>query len=378
MIMKAGLYIHIPFCIKKCSYCDFSSIQLSTIVNKYFEALEKEIKLDSVFLDNYEIDTVFIGGGTPSAVDSRLIVNLLGLVRKKFMILPSAEITMEVNPGTIDQGKIEDYRRSGVNRISLGIQSFDERLLKAIGRVHSARDAVDAVRLLQDSGFDNLNGDFMFGLPGQSLDGFLSDMDRASRLGLKHISIYGLIIEPGTLMDIWFRKGLLELPSEDLERKMYHKGIEILKNNGYSQYEISNFSIKGWECKHNIGYWRLKPYLGLGLSAHSNIGSKRFWNTDSFDSYFRSIDSGEAPIAGEEILDPMTRAAEYMILGIRMNDGIAFENFFKEFGFRAEDQFKSAIQKHVEGGLLKATALKMQLTDKGRDLSNFVEVDFLP
>jgi len=375
---NAGIYIHIPFCVSKCSYCDFASVPLNGTVGKYVLALQKELEMRAHYLRDYNIDTIFIGGGTPSAIESVHIGNILKTVYGCFAVAKDAEITIEVNPGTVDKYKAESFNSFGINRISMGIQSFDDRLLSCLGRIHTGEDAINTVKVLKEAGFNNINGDFIFGQPGQTLESFLCDLRTASELSLSHISMYGLIIEDGTLMKKWLDEGTLELPDEDLEREMYHQGIKQLSEGKYHQYEISNLSKKGMECRHNIGYWRLKPYIGAGLSAHSSIGSKRFWNTSSFTEYFRKIEGCEMPVEDEENLDPETRASEYIILGLRMNEGIDFADFENRFGFDAKKRFGTVIEKHRREGLLTKSNTHLRLTKRGMDLSNIVEVDFLP
>lgn len=375
---NAGIYIHIPFCLSKCSYCDFTSVPLNDTVGRYVSSLLKELQIKAHILRDYNIDTIFIGGGTPSAIESEHIGNIIKTVYDCFAVAKNAEITIEVNPGTVDKYKAESYNYLGINRISMGIQSFDDRLLGCLGRAHTGENAINTVKILKDSGFNNINGDFIFGQPGQTLESFLNDLKTASELGLSHISMYGLIIEDGTLMKKWLDEGFVKLPDEDLEREMYHQGIRLLSMEKYHQYEISNLSMEGMECRHNIGYWRLKPYIGAGLSAHSNIGSKRFWNTSSFAEYFKKIEGCEMPVEDEENLDSETRASEYIILGLRMNEGIDYVEFENRFGFDAKKRFGAVIDKHRRGGLLTKSNTHLRLTKKGMDLSNIVEIDFLP
>lgn len=375
---NAGIYIHIPFCISKCSYCDFASVPLNDTVERYIYFLMKELEMKAHLLKDHNIDTIFIGGGTPSAIGSEYIGNILRTVNHRFSVAKDAEITLEVNPGTMDENKAESYRSFGINRISMGIQSFDDSLLSGLGRIHKGEDAINTLMILRAAGFNNINGDFIFGQPDQTLESFLNDLSIAAEIGLSHISMYGLIVEDGTLMKKWLEDGKVKLPEEDLEREMYHQGIKQLSMGRYHQYEISNLSIDGMECRHNIGYWRLKPYVGAGLSAHSNIGSKRFWNTSSFAEYFKKIEMSEAPMGGEENLDPETRASEYIILGLRMNEGVDYLEFENRFGFDARKRFKAVIDKHKNEGLLTESKTHLRLTQRGMDLSNIVEVDFLP
>lgn len=378
LMVNAGIYIHIPFCISKCSYCDFASVPLNDTVGIYISFLLRELEMRAHLLNDHNVDTIFIGGGTPSAIESEHIGNILKTINSRFSVARGAEITLEVNPGTLDEHKAESYKSFGINRISMGIQSFDDRLLRVLGRIHTGEDAINTLMILKAAGFNNINGDFIFGQPNQTLESFLHDLKTASELGLSHISMYGLIVEDGTLMRKWLDGGIVKLPEEDVEREMYHQGIKQLSMEKYHQYEISNLSKEGMECRHNIGYWRLKPYIGAGLSAHSNIGSKRFWNTSSFTEYFGKIEKCETPEEDEEDLDPETRVSEYIILGLRMNEGVNFVEFKNRFGFDARIKFKTVIDKHKNGGLLSESQTHLKLTQRGMDLSNIVEVDFLP
>lgn len=375
---NAGLYIHIPFCISKCSYCDFASVPLNDTVTKYISFLLKELEMKANILEDNNIDTIFIGGGTPSAIETIHIGNILSVVNKTFAVAKDAEVTIEINPGTLDEFKASAYKSFGINRISMGIQSFDDSLLSGLGRIHKGEDAINTIKILRAAGFNNINGDFIFGQPDQTLESFLNDLRIASEIGLTHISMYGLIVEDGTLMKKWLDDGKVKLPDEELEREMYHQGIRQLLMDNYSQYEISNFSIKGMECRHNIGYWRLKPYIGAGLAAHSCIDSKRFWNTSNFIKYFEKLGRDEDPLEGEESLDPEMRASEYIILGLRMNEGVDLVQFENKFGFDAKKRFNNVIDKHVKGGLLTDSNTNLRLTQRGMDLSNIVEIDFLP
>ncbi len=372
---KMGIYVHIPFCISKCSYCDFASVPLNDTVERYFNALIKEITLRGKELKRLEVDTVFIGGGTPSSVDNLFIAEVMDALRSAFNISYDAEISMEANPGTLTAGKAKSYFKTGINRISLGIQSFDDDLLKSIGRIHTAAQAEEAIYLLREAGFENISGDFMLGLPGQTKESYLNDLDHGCNLGLSHISAYSLILEEGTLLTAQYDKGLISLPGEDEERSMYHEGVDLLKRRGLIQYEISNFATTEKTCAHNIGYWKLKPYIGIGLSAHSCLPGLRFWNTSEFDKYFEMIEKDKFPIDGEERINETMRASEFLILGIRMNEGINLQEFYEEFGYRFEDKYEEVINKHVTGGLLEKTQDYIRLTRRGFDLSNVVEVD---
>jgi len=376
---KIGLYIHIPFCEKKCHYCDFTSVKGDNrLINNYVDALIKEIHLYSSYSKDYIVDTIFIGGGTPSAIKGDHIKSIMSNIFNIFQIHEDCEISIEVNPGTMDNEKMNLYKEAGINRVSLGIQSMNDGLLRLLGRIHKRDDVVETVRIIKSVGISNINGDIMFGLPYQSVDEFLNTLREVIDLNLSHISMYGLIIEEGTLMNHWYKRGLISIPNEDDERSMYHKGIKYMKDYGFYQYEISNFAKENLECKHNIGYWKLKPYIGFGISAHSNIHGRRYWNHSVFKDYFKSIDGNELPISDGEEIDEKTKIAEYLILGLRMNNGVMKDEFFDIFGFKVDELFHSQIEKNTKLGLLVNLEDRIHLTERGRDISNQVEIDFLP
>ncbi|MDY0234644.1 MAG: radical SAM family heme chaperone HemW [Gudongella sp.] len=373
-----GLYIHIPFCESKCFYCDFTSIPTnSNLVEKYFNYLLKELSMVSYKAKDYLVDTIFIGGGTPSILDGTKIETLLDNIRKEFKLSNNPEITIEVNPGTMDINKAKSFKRAGINRISMGIQSMNNNSLKSIGRIHDKDQVIKTVRICKDCGFDNVSGDLIFGLPNEKSGDFKRTLQEIIELNLSHISMYGLCLEKGTRMYSWYKKGLLDLPDESEEREMYHLGIDYLREHDYLQYEISNFAKKGYESRHNIGYWELKPYIGIGLSSHSNIDDIRYWNGKNFREYFEKLDKEMLPIEGQEFIDNNLKEVEYLILGIRMNKGISKLDYRNKFGFELMEKHNKAITKHIDSGLLVDTSESIQLTRRGMDLSNLVEIDFL-
>ena len=373
-----GLYIHIPFCERKCFYCDFTSIPTNnSLVEKYFDYLLKELSMASLKVKDYVVDTIFIGGGTPSILDGIKIEVLFANIRKKYALSNNPEVTIEVNPGTLDTDKTESYKRAGINRISIGIQSMNNNSLLSIGRIHNKQQVIETIKICKDLGFHNISGDLIFGLPNERIEDFKSTLQEIIKLNLSHISMYGLILEKGTKMYYWYKKGLLHLPDESEEREMYHLGIDYLEEHGYLQYEISNFARKGFKSKHNIGYWELKPYIGIGLASHSNIDSIRYWNEKNFKEYFRKLDVNLLPIEGSELIDKTLKESEYLILGIRMNKGISKIDYKDKFGVELMCKHKEAITKHIDNGLLSDTLDNIQLTRRGMDLSNLVEIDFL-
>lgn len=374
-----GLYIHIPFCEKKCYYCDFLSFtNKDHMIDQYIDYLIKEIDLYKERLEDYHIRTIFIGGGTPSLIDPRLVKKLMDHIFKKFSISSDLEATIEINPGSLTEEKARIYRAAGINRASLGLQSLNDDLLKSIGRIHGARDFFTSYDILKRAGFSNINVDMIFGLPDQTLEDVVVDLKTIIELDIKHISYYGLIIEPGTPMARWYEEGRLKLVDEDEERKIYHTIVESLKNKDYIHYEISNFAKTGYECEHNKIYWKIRPYIGLGLNSHSNLRARRYWNYSNFKDYFAALDQADLPVEDEEIIDKQMEMAEYCIFGIRYIDGINKEEFKKRFNMDLDQLYGQVIRKHIKNGLLEEDNGHIKLSKKGIDLANLVELDFLP
>ncbi len=374
-----ALYVHIPFCLKKCNYCDFISFPNKfDYVEKYTDALVKEIRLYSSVGKKFKLNTVFIGGGTPSSINSIYIEKIMDGIYKYFDTNELKEVTIETNPKTLDKEKLVRYRESGINRISMGVQTLNDNLLKILGRIHNTEDFYKNYDLVRNLGFNNVNLDLMFGLPFQTLEDVIYTLKEVIKLEPTHLSFYGLIVEKGTKFYDLNNRGKLNLPDEDLERAMYHKGMEYLVSNGYEHYEISNFAKKGYECKHNLFYWELKPYIGLGIGAHSNIFGKRYWNFAYIKEYISSLDNGSFPVSGEEVIDKDMEMAEYCILGLRLIRGIDKKNFLGRFGIDIKEIYGKIIERHVKGGLLYENENRIYLTKRGLDLSNIVEVDFLP
>jgi len=374
-----GLYIHIPFCNKKCYYCDFLSFSNKDHkVEEYINALILELSLYIDKLKDYKIRTIFIGGGTPSLIDPRYVERLLQFIYKNFNANDIEEVTIEVNPGTLTSYKAQIYKRIGVNRVSIGLQSFNDQILKSIGRTHSVDDFYESYEILQKVGFDNINIDMIFGLPNQDIDNIRYDLRRISQLDIKHLSYYSLIIEPNTPMYKWYEEDKLVLPNEVEERQMYYTILDELKKYGYKHYEISNFAQENYECQHNNIYWQVNPYLGVGIGSHSNLEGKRFWNINKLDRYIEKIENYTLALAGEEIINKNMEIAEYCILGIRFVEGISLSKFKERFGIHINNIYKNVIQKNMAKGLLYNKGDYIRLTPKGLDLANQVEVDFLP
>lgn len=374
-----GLYIHIPFCERKCFYCDFVSFpRQENNISTYINNVIKEISLYKDKLQDLHLDTIFIGGGTPSSIDSKYIKQIMDHIYNTFSTELLKEVTIEVNPGMLDKEKARVYKEIGINRISLGLQSLNDNLLKSIGRIHTSKEFLESLEILRNEGFNNINVDLMFGLPQQTKEDLEMTISKVMDLDIEHISLYGLIIEEGTLLNNWYKKGILELPGEDLERYMYHNSIDLLRSRGYHQYEISNFSKTGNECLHNITYWKVKPYLGIGLSSHSNLFGKRFWNHSNLKNYNDLLNNNELPIEGQEDINQNMEIAEYCIMGLRLINGIDKIEFKNRFELDIETKYGDIIKKHRLNGLLVNDDKNIRLTSKGLDLSNIVEVDFMP
>ncbi|MBS4536873.1 radical SAM family heme chaperone HemW [Clostridium sp. D2Q-11] len=374
---NGALYIHIPFCIRKCNYCDFTSFNYNEEkVEEYITLLLKEIDMYAEKVKEYKFKTLFFGGGTPSLIDEKYIYKIMNRLEQKFN-LSLDETTIESNPKTLTRGKLLAYKDMGINRISMGVQSLDDSILKDIGRSHGIKDFLDTYELIKNVGFSNINTDIMFNLPNQSIDNMITTLKGIISLDVPHISFYSLKIEENTNFFEKYKSGNLNVSDEDTEREMYHKGIELLEENDIYQYEISNFSKKGFECEHNMYYWKLKPYLGLGLSSHSNMFNKRWGNTSNYNNYKDNILNNKFPILDTEIIDKKTKMSEYIILGLRLNEGISIEGFKKRFNVDIYEAFNGSIDYSLKYGLIDINREKIYLTKKGLDLSNVVFKEFI-
>lgn len=373
---KIGVYIHIPFCKQKCYYCDFISFpNIERMQEKYVQALLKEI--ENFIKENQElkIETIYIGGGTPSYIDSKYIEKILSLFNKKNLI----ESTIEVNPGTVNKEKLEAYKKAGINRLSIGLQSTSNRLLKQIGRIHKFEDFLNAYNLAKNIGFNNINVDLMIGLPNQNIADIKKSLEEVVKLNPTHISVYSLIIEENTPIAQMVEKGELNLPDEEEERNMYWYVKNFLELQGYNHYEISNFSKKGYESKHNLDCWEQKEYVGFGLAAHSYINKIRYSNTEDLEKYIKNCEESrfnENKIIQEK-QNHFTQEQEYMLLGLRKIDGVSIQNFKNKFGENPIFVFRNELNKLVEEKLLKVTEDNIMLTNKGLDLANLVWEEFV-
>ncbi len=373
---ELGIYVHIPFCKRKCNYCDFLSFSGATnLIEKYIKALKQEIdktKIDNK--DDYIVKTIYFGGGTPSFIDSKYIVNVLQLIKKKFNILENAEITIEANPGTVDEQKLKDYYDAGINRISFGVQSTNSDILKVVGRIHSYSSFVNGYNLARDIGFKNINVDLMIGLPVQNLKYVQKDIERILGLNPEHISVYSLIVEEGTKIAEKLDNGKLYLPSEEEEREMYWKVKNELENNGYVHYEISNFAKPGYESKHNVGCWEQEEYIGFGLGAHSYLNNVRYSNTIHFDEYF---DWPENRKIINERQNEGDKMKEYMLLGLRKIEGVSILKFKNKFAQNPIYLYREQLNKLSKQNLIQIENDNIKLTNKGIDLANLVWEEFI-
>lgn len=377
MTKELEIYLHIPFCVRKCEYCDFLSFAAEkSRYRDYGKALEAEAENCLLPSGSYEVSTVFFGGGTPSLFPGEEIGRILETLRRRFDFRPEAEISLEANPGTVTGDKLGLYRQAGINRISFGCQSTENEELRRLGRIHSYEDFLESWQLAGEAGFTNRNIDLMSGLPGQTLASWERSLRQVAALEPEHISAYSLIVEEGT--PFYEKQGALNLPGEEEERQMYEITHEILEQYGFCQYEISNYARPGYACRHNLGYWRGKEYLGLGLGASSLLGHSRYQNTRDFRLYLeKSADTG-AIRRETETLELRDRQAEYMILGLRLTQGVSREEFRRRFGQDLDQVYGPVVDRYVKMGLLEEREGWIRLTRRGISLSNTVMADFLP
>ncbi|MCR4924496.1 MAG: radical SAM family heme chaperone HemW [Lachnospiraceae bacterium] len=380
---KMGLYIHIPFCLKKCNYCDFVSFKADNETKEsYMKALLLELRdmPEKYCFDpkEYIISSVYIGGGTPSTMEGSQIYELLKRVRDNYRLSKDAEITIEINPGTVENDSLEIYRQAGLNRISIGLQSANPKELALLGRIHSFEDFKKCYHMVRNKGFDNVNVDIMTALPGQSLEKLGNTLRQLMTLGPDHISAYSLIIEPGTAFYKDYSEGgsrESELPGEEEERRLYYYTRDFLKEWGYHQYEISNFAKKGKESKHNSAYWRRQPYIGLGLNASSLMKEIRYKNTPSTKDYLK--DSNNTSSFVENIvLSKEEQMDEFMFLGLRMNRGVFKADFERQFNALLLKRYGEVIKKLLKEELIEEDKERIRLTYKGMDYGNYVFSNF--
>lgn len=375
-----GIYVHIPFCKKKCDYCDFISFEgKQEFFSKYIENLCLDIKETSPKAKEYEINTIYFGGGTPSYINENDIKRILETIKLNYNISEKCEITIEVNPGTVTKEKLMMYKEIGINRISIGLQSTENRLLKLIGRIHTYEEFLEAYNFAKEVGFENINVDLMLALPTQTLSELEESLNNVIKLNPEHISLYSLILEEGTKLESRINSGELKLINEELERKMYWNTKKILEKAGYKHYEISNFSKTNFESKHNMNCWEQEEYLGFGISAHSYFNNQRFSKVSDLEEYIKNISNKEFEknIVVEEIQNREMKAKEYMLLGLRKIEGVSISAFERKFEINPLFYFRFEISKLEEEGLIEVDLDNIKLTKKGLDLANLVFEEFI-
>ena len=376
-----GLYIHIPFCKKKCRYCDFVSFPALEREDLYFVALVAEMRKYAPLMKDRAFDTVFIGGGTPTVLKPGRTAALLNEARKCFSIKPEAEITSEANPESASEEKLNELYEAGVNRLSLGLQSANDLELHAIGRIHSRQDFINAVSAARKVGFTNINADVMHGLPGQTEESCIDTLRLATELEIPHISSYSLILEEGTPLYDDVRNGRVMLPDPDDTADMEDAGFEFLAQRGYARYEISNFAKPGFECRHNLNYWDNGEYLGIGLNSHSALRLKgdwtRFNNTDDLNEYINELGEGKLPVRNTRKIERDEEMFETIMLGLRKIKGVSRREFEERFGCDPVEKYAPAVSELEMDGWLEATEDSMYLTKRGLDFQNEALIKFM-
>ncbi len=382
-----GLYIHIPFCLTKCNYCDFNTYEgLEHLIPALVKAVQQELEFWGGQLGNPRIATLFLGGGTPSYIPSEHIQRILDTARRNMRFKPNIEATIEANPDDIDVAKLHAWLNSGINRISIGVQSFNDKTLARLGRRHNAQNAVDAVQRARDAGFGNISIDLMYGLPHQTMAEWDQTLDIAARLETDHLSVYGLQIELGTPLHQNVANGITPAPSDDLAADMYEVAIDTLQALGYRHYEISNWAKSGKESQHNLTYWLNEPYLGIGPGAHSSLRNTRFANVKSPRKYIEAIrEFSAAPLSTSypqsvdfiEETTPAMSISETMMLGMRLEHGIDLLEFQRRYGRSAYEFYAAEIEKLTALGLIEQIQNRIRLTQRGKLLGNEVFQQFI-
>ena len=387
MKKELGIYIHIPFCKQKCYYCDFVSFpDKINLQEKYIETLIKELK--SYNLEEYDVTTIYIGGGTPSYISSDLIKKVLKNLKEKIKNNKTnwedIEITIEVNPGTVNKEKLEEYKKQGINRLSIGLQTTNDILLKKIGRIHTYKEFLDTYNLARNIGFANINVDLIIGLPEETISDVKKDLENIIKINPEHISVYSLIVEEGTKIENLLNENKITLPDEESERRMYWYVKNTLELNGYNHYEISNFAKENMESKHNINCWEQKEYIGLGIASHSYVENIRYGNTSNLEKYIENKDFAneqELETKKRRIIDEVQSKEdikkEYMMLGLRKIKGVKISKFKEKFGENPIYIFRNELEKLVKENLIIVDGDNIFLSNKGLDLANLVFEEFI-
>ncbi len=380
---QAGLYIHIPFCLKKCGYCDFLSFGGCTeeLQRQYVQALVKELGFYKG--EGRTIDTIYIGGGTPSLLPADCVETILAAAREAFMVAEDPEISLEANPKTLTEGKLKAYGKAGINRLSLGVQSMDDRLLAFMGRAHDRADFLESWRMVREQGFFNVNVDLMFGIPGQTQEMWEDSLRQVLELGPEHISFYSLQLEEGTPFCRKYKAGEMDLPPAEEDRRMYHQGIRMLKEAGYDHYEISNCARPGFASRHNLKYWNFEEYLAVGLGAHSfRYDQGRQRNVSRLETYIQRIGQGLLPVDAGAFQEESRRdyMGEYVFTALRKSEGLDTADFEKVFGacfFSVYKEQMDAVSAYERQGLLRVEGTRIALTERGIDCSNEIMAEFV-
>ena len=373
-----GLYIHIPFCRQKCLYCDFPSwAGKEEQMQEYVDALTKEIKNRSSEYADRKVVSVFFGGGTPTTLSIPMLEQLMQAVLENWDISEDAEITTEANPGTLDREMADALKKMGFNRLSMGVQAWQNRLLKELGRIHTIESFQENYQAVREAGFENVNTDLMFALPNQTMADWQETVKNIVTLEPEHISAYSLILEEGTPFFDRYEKGELEPAEEELDREMYHWVVDYLAEMGYEQYEISNFAKNGRQSRHNRIYWQAEEYLGMGLGSHSYMEGERFHNIYDLQEYIKADGDGSLLKEEIEVITEEDALAEFMFLGLRLTEGVSFRRFRERFGQEMKNIYGSQIEELVRDDLLEEDETGIRLTRRGVDISNFVFEKFL-
>ncbi len=370
-----SVYVHFPFCKRKCRYCDFVSFE-----NRYGQTREycKRLKSELLQYDlsGYRIRSIFFGGGTPSSIPAEEVCCVLDAIRNKAKLCDGAEITIECNPSSLDEAKLRAYKDAGFTRISIGVQSFDDDVLNVLGRLHDSAEAEEKVRLAVNMGFDSVSLDLMFAVPHQTQESLVLSVKKAISLGVNHISLYSLIVEDGTKLKDMIESGVYERTDDDTDRKMYCTAVKLLEENGYRQYEISNFSRKGFESVHNKAYWERKEYIGLGCAAHSFFKGVRYSHSPSFEEYMSDRNVDELVSSGERVTKA-DAAEETVMLGLRMSEGFSKTQFSESAGFDIEERAGDVISRYCSAGLAERKGDNIRLTKAGTDFLDKITLDII-
>ncbi len=375
---QIGLYIHIPFCKQKCYYCDFPSYSgMEDYWEAYIDALVSELIIKAEEYQNPNISSIFIGGGTPSLIPAVYISRILNIVYSYYKVSPDCESTIEANPGTLSDEKLRIYKKLGLNRLSIGLQAFQDNLLKELGRIHTCEDFLFSVELAQKHGFENINADIIFGVPNQTFIQWQDTINRILLLNLTHISCYSLLIEDSTVFGQMKKKGIIKEAEDELDREMYHYAVDNLNAAGLYQYEISNFAKPHLECRHNMNYWRRGEYLGVGAGAHSHYNKRRYSNISDVRAYIKGVERRNQILSEDSYLTKKAELEESIFLGLRLNEGINFAKLSKEFGIDLEEKNKKKLEQLILQELVERDCSVVKLTKKGMDLADAIIVELI-